>query len=222
MYYMTNELIENIYQFAVRENMRETLCALDISRQLHSGQLRKSGEPYIVHPLIVTRNAISLKISNDNLLASALLHDVCEDCDVVAENLPVGAAVRHSVELLTFSVRGDETKEDALKRYYRGILQDHDATIVKILDRCHNCSSMAGVFSRDKIKAYIDETRRYVLPLLNQAKVRYPEDAGALFVLEYHIRSVIDAIEVITWQYENHAVDLVLLPSNLSLQQMEG
>ena len=218
MYYNNpNALYEYVYQHALRENMCETICALETAWKLHNGQLRKSGEPYIVHPLIMARDAIGLNLNDDLVIAVILLHDVVEDCDVDVESMPVCAAVQNSVKLLTFSVMDRESKEAALTRYYRGIIQDRAATLTKLLDRCHNVSSMAGVFPKDKLNAYIDETRRYVLPLLNQANEKYPEDAGILFVLEYHIRSVIDAIEEIIRQYENPAVDHIWFPSDLSI-----
>jgi len=55
---------------------------------------------------------------------------------------------------------------------------------------------MAGVFSVEKINQYIEETREYVLPLLRRAKDQWPSDSNALFVLKYHIVSVIDGLEV--------------------------
>ena len=64
-----------------------------------------------------------------------------------------------------------------------------------LLDRCHNVSSIAGTISVEKLKSYIEETRLYVLPLRRNAKVVYPEDADILFVLKYHMVSVVDSIE---------------------------
>ena len=56
---------------------------------------------------------------------------------------------------------------------------------------------MAGTFSKEKMKAYIEETREYVLPLLCRTRERYPESAEVLFSIHYHITSVIDAAEQI-------------------------
>ncbi|MBO5360051.1 MAG: hypothetical protein J6B25_04320 [Clostridia bacterium] len=55
---------------------------------------------------------------------------------------------------------------------------------------------MAGTFTTEKLRAYIEETREYVLPLLIQVKDRYPDEANILFILKYHITSVVDAIEL--------------------------
>ena len=54
---------------------------------------------------------------------------------------------------------------------------------------------MAGVFTLEKVREYIDETREYVLPLLRETKNQWPNDSNLFFVLKYHIISVIDGLE---------------------------
>lgn len=181
--------------YAAGAGLSNTMKALTFARKEHEGQFRKSGEPYIIHPLTMACNAISLGIKDDSVIAAILLHDVCEDCDVSLKELPVSDAIRNSVKLLTFEIMKGETKEIATNRYYNMILEDRTATIVKLLDRCHNVSSMAGTFSEEKLKNYIEETREFVLPLIKKAKLYYPEDSDILFAIKYQILSVIDSIE---------------------------
>ena len=181
--------------YASGAGMKETLKALAFAREKHSGQFRKSGEPYIIHPLTMACNAVSMGIKEDSVMATILLHDVCEDCDVRVEDLPVSDTVKHAVDLMTFRVMEGETKEIAKNRYYNMLLQSREAAMTKLIDRCHNVSSMAGTFSVEKLKSYIEETRHYVLPLLRKVKNQYPEDANVLFALKYHIVSVVDSIE---------------------------
>ncbi len=182
--------------FASALNMEQTLRALPYAREKHNGQMRKSGEPYIVHPLTMACDAMSLGIKDDNIIATILLHDVCEDCGVSLEELPVNSQVKRGVELMTFKVMDGETKEIAKNRYYNMLVQSREASITKLIDRCHNVSTMAGTFTTEKLKAYIEETREYVLPLLRQVKEKYPDEANILFILKYHIISVVDAIEL--------------------------
>ena len=189
--------------YATGASMHETLKALTFAREKHEGQHRKNGEPYIIHPLTMACNALSLGIRDDEVIATILLHDVCEDCDVSLQELPVADTVRHNVELMTFSVMDGESKEIAKNRYYNMIVQTRAATLTKLIDRCHNVSSMAGTFSKEKLNAYIEETRHYVLPLLRKAKMQYPEDSDILFVLKYHITSVVDSIEATILAYES-------------------
>lgn len=182
--------------------MKQTLCALAFARSKHEGQLRKSGEPYIVHPLTMACDALSLGIKDDNTIATILLHDVCEDCGISVEQLPVNNVVKRGVELMTFTVMEGETKEIAKRRYYNMLVQSREAAVTKLIDRCHNVSSMAGTFTVEKLKSYIDETRDYVLPLLRQVKNAYPDESNILFILKYHITSVIDAIDLTMQTYE--------------------
>ena len=105
--------------YASGAGMKETLKALSFAREKHEGQLRKSGEPYISHPLVMACNAVSMGIHDDSVIATILLHDVCEDCGVGLAELPVNSAVRRGVELMTFRVMEGETKEIAKNRYYK-------------------------------------------------------------------------------------------------------
>ena len=197
---------EKMYTFlrgyASGAGMHETLKALAFAREKHCGQVRKSGEPYVVHPLTMACNAVSMGIRDDVTVAAILLHDVCEDCDVSLAELPVNDAVKHAVDLMTFRVMAGETKEIAKNRYYNMLATSREASMVKLIDRCHNVSSMAGTFSTEKLKSYIEETRQYVLPLLRKVKTLYPEESDMLFVLKYHIVSVVDSIEATMAVYE--------------------
>ena len=188
--------------FASGAGMKETLKALAFAREKHNGQFRKSGEPYIVHPLMMACNAVSMGIKEDTIVATILLHDVCEDCGVGVAELPVNDTVKHAVDLMTFRVMERETKEIAKNRYYNMLLESREAAMTKLIDRCHNVSSMAGTFSVEKLKSYIEETRHYVLPLLRKVKHQYPEESDILFVLKYHIVSVVDSIEATIQVFE--------------------
>lgn len=176
--------------YAMGLEWSDTLSALSFARTAHKDQRRKSGEPYIIHPLTVASHAVALGVKEDSVVASAILHDVVEDCEVSVENLPVSDSVKDAVRRLT------HVKGEPLGPYYREIGENRVASIVKLLDRCDNVSTMAGVFSVEKIAQYIEETREFVLPLLRRTKDQWPGDSNALFVLKYHIMSVIDGLEI--------------------------
>lgn len=183
------------------EGLRETSVALRFMKKAHEGQYRKPSlfsdtkVPYITHPLMMACHAHALGIREDKILATILLHDVCEDCGVAPEDLPFSEEVREAVRLLSFQVMPSETRADAKKRYYAAIAENRIARIVKILDRCNNISTMASSFTQKKLVAYVDETETYVMPLLEQAKYAIPEYADAFYLLKYHMRSVLESIK---------------------------
>ena len=186
-----------IEAFAVENGLEQTRRALSCAIEQHSGQYRKGiGEvPYVVHPMDMVCHAIALGIQEDAVLAAALLHDVCEDCGAAPETLPVGKQIQNTVRLVTFTQYAGEGWEAAKERYYAAIRTSREAMLVKLLDRCNNVSAMADAFAREKLRSYIEETRRYVLPL---AQLLRQQDAGlesALYLLEYHISSVIFSVE---------------------------
>ena len=201
--YNHEKMYTYIKGYATGAGMKETLKALSFAREKHTGQLRKDGQPYIIHPLTMACNALGMGIRDDAVVATILLHDVCEDCGVSVAELPMSQTVKRGVELMTFRIMDGESKEIAKNRYYNMLLQSREATLTKLIDRCHNVSSMAGTFSVEKLKAYIEETRHYVLPLLKKAKSVYPEDADVLFLLKYHIASVVDSIDATIQVFEN-------------------
>ena len=183
------------------EKLSETYAALPYMKEKHAGQTRKptlfSGKrvPYIVHPLTMACHAHALGIREDKILATILLHDVCEDCGVAPEELPFSAEVREAVKLLSFQIKPGETRANAKERYYAAIAENRIARIVKILDRCNNISAMASSFSQKKLISYSDETETYVMPMLEKAKYAIPEYADAFYLLKYHMRSVLESIK---------------------------
>ena len=185
--------------YASSKNWTNTLSALKYARSSHDGQTRKGdfAIPYITHPLNIACHAMSLEIEEDEVIAAALPHDVCEDCDILPEELPVSEEVQEAVRLLTRIPMEGESREDTLQRYYGRLIKNRQATIVKLLDRCNNVSFMTFAFPDDKIRDYIAETRTYVLPLLEEARTRYPVYGNAYFLVKYHICSVINSIDVL-------------------------
>ena len=174
----------------VRE-MPQTVKALAFAREQHKGQVRKGRDnvPYIYHPLLMACHALALGLDDDDIVVASLLHDVCEDCGVSPDELPAGDTVKTAVRLLTKEPGYDE------EEYYRSISENQIATMVKLLDRCSNVSGMAAGFFRDKLAEYIRETERLVYPLLDRAKTEYPMYSNQLFLIKYHMSSVVEAVK---------------------------
>ena len=177
-------------------NLNQAQIALEYAIEKHKNQTRKDGKAYIIHPLTMACNSFAMGMQEEDLISTILLHDVCEDCGVSAEDLPVNEKVKRSVRLLTFEKGDDESYGEAKHRYFTNIAVDEKATIVKLMDRCHNISTMSQAFTVKKMKSYIAETREYVLGYLyREAKARYPQYDNQLFLIKYHLGSVVDSVE---------------------------
>lgn len=177
--------------YASVKGLYQTSKVLPYARELHKGQVRKGKDkvPYIYHPLLIACHALSLGLDDDNIISTALLHDVCEDCNVVVDELPVNDLTKEAVALLT---KSDEVDKE---QYYQQISQNSIATMIKLLDRCNNVSGMAAAFSKEKLVEYIKETESYVYPLIQKAKNEYPMYSNQIFLIKYHTTSVIEAIK---------------------------
>lgn len=186
---------------AETEHLVQTDKALSYAQEKHANAFRKptrfhkdSQVPYIIHPLMMACHAHALGIRDDAVLSVIMLHDVCEDCGVKPEELPFSENIQHSVALLT-KHEGQPAAE-----YYRGIMTDSCACIVKALDRCNNVATMSTSFSKKKLIEYVDETEQYVYPLLDHIKREYMEYRDVVFVVKYQLLSTVETIKALLIQ----------------------
>ena len=191
-------MITYVGAYCNAKGLYQTKKALAFAREKHNGQYRKPGHsderiPYIYHPLLLTCHALALGLEADDLLSACLLHDVCEDCGVEISELPVNDATREAVRLLTKPENFGKTDPE-YRTYYEGIAGNRIALIVKLLDRCNNISSMATSFTDEHMAEYIKETQEYIHPLMKRARDEYPEYSNQLFLIRYHMNSVLETV----------------------------
>ncbi len=196
-YFSEKQMYAYLEQRAKEDGMGQTETALPLSRRLHEGQFRKGTEqvPYIIHPLTLACHALALGLNEDALVAALLLHDVCEDCGAEPEDLPVNETVRETVRRLTYRRREEMPLEENKKMYFDGIAADRLACVAKVIDRCNNISTMTFGFSEKKMSIYIRETERYVMPLLEVIRKKWPEHGGVAFLIEYQMKSVMESLK---------------------------
>ena len=177
--------------------LKQSARALVLMKKYHEGQTRKGKDkvPYIAHPLLIACHALALGLKEDELIATALLHDVLEDTDATPDELDVSLEVIEAVKLVSYSCPEGMTSKEAKKLYYDGMYGNKIAAIVKILDRCNNVSHMAAAFSKEKLIEYIDETEEYVFPLIEHVKHNYLEYYNAVFLLKYQMLSVMETMK---------------------------
>lgn len=193
-----------IKTYATIKNLYQTIKVLPYARELHKDQVRKGKDqvPYIYHPLLISCHALALGLDDDNLVSAALLHDICEDCNIAVHELPVNEETKAIVSLLT---KRDFHKNN-IEAYYAEIQQNPQATLIKLLDRCNNISGMAAGFSKHKLVEYINETEKWIYPLMQQAKTNYPQFSNQIFIIKYHTVSVIAALKHQLAQYQEELI----------------
>lgn len=192
-----DDLYGYVQAYAEREHAAQTAAALPYARARHEGQFRKGPIhiPYIYHPLLVACHALAMQLTEDDLIAALLLHDVCEDCvdeqgnPIPPENLPVGPVAQEAVRLVTKPDWQDQ-HGDWEDVYYRNISHNRLAILVKLLDRCNNVSMMASGFTHNKMARYITETEHYIVPFLDILQASdEASDRRAAFLLRYQLIS---------------------------------
>lgn len=169
-----------------------TLKAVDYAVAAHEGQKRKrSVVPYIYHPLNLACHALSMDIKDDAVIAACMLHDVIEDCGKKIEDLPVDDETKEIVRLLTHEKTSKENRDDIMDAYYKGIVANPKAALIKCMDRCNNLTTMSWGLSRDRIYRMIKETEEYYPKLIEAIKAT-PEFNNAAWLLRYQIESMLD------------------------------
>ena len=114
----------------------------------HKGQLRKSGEPYIIHPLAVAEIVADLELDVDSVIA-ALLHDCIEDTQATHQDIakrfgePVAALVEGVTKLTRVQwTSKEEEQSENLRKMFMAMAQDIRVILIKVCDRLHNMRTM--------------------------------------------------------------------------------
>ncbi len=136
----------------------------------HMGQLRKTGEPYIIHPLNTAIILTTVYADTDTIIAG-LLHDTIEDCGITREDIE--AVFGETVAKLVYGVSklgriNFSTENEYLIDYYKkiivGMSEDVRVIIVKLADRLHNMRTLSAL-SGEKQKKIAKETLEIFAPI---------------------------------------------------------
>ncbi|WP_225875721.1 bifunctional (p)ppGpp synthetase/guanosine-3',5'-bis(diphosphate) 3'-pyrophosphohydrolase [Cyanobium sp. NS01] len=147
--------------------------AFDFAYQLHEGQYRACGDPYIVHPIAVADLLRDIGASA-SVIAAGFLHDVVEDTEVTPEEVEqhFGAEVRALVEGVTklggiHFTNKTEAQAENLRRMFLAMASDIRVVLVKLADRLHNMRTL-GALKPEKQLRIARETREIYAPLANR------------------------------------------------------
>lgn len=174
--------------------------AFEIAAEAHQHMRRKSGEPYILHPIAVAKivvEEISLGVTS---VVCALLHDTVEDTEVTLKDLEMefGTSTAKIVEGLTKISNVVETKDttqqaENFKKILLTLADDPRVILIKIADRLHNMRTMDSM-SRDKQLKIASETSFLYAPLANRLGLYEIKSELEDLCLKYTEREVYDDI----------------------------
>src|SRR5579862_2810493 len=197
-------LLETIRRNRPSDDLNIIRQAWEFCLEHHKGQLRASGEPYVLHPLEVALVLAEMKLDS-TAIAAGLLHDAVEDTPVTTEDIvrKFGEQVAHIVEGVTkidkiqFANREDRQAEN-VRKMLLAMVSDVRVVLIKLADRLHNMRTLEHL-PPDRQRAIARETLDIYAPLahrLGMGKLR-----GELEDLAFRW------VDSITWQQVHDAVE---------------
>lgn len=146
---LVGEIIGMIKGYAPNANTDAVYMAYRFAKSLHEGQKRKSGDPYIIHPVEVAYIAAQLSL-DATAITACLLHDVVEDTNCTYEDVAAlfGTPVAELVDGVTklkqikYSSREEQQVENLRKMFF-AMAKDIRVVVIKLIDRLHNMRTMS-------------------------------------------------------------------------------
>ncbi|MBE5821036.1 MAG: bifunctional (p)ppGpp synthetase/guanosine-3',5'-bis(diphosphate) 3'-pyrophosphohydrolase [Clostridiales bacterium] len=166
-------IILNAKKYNRRCDVKKITKAFEVAKKYHEGQLRKSGEPYIIHPLETAIILTSLQ-SDDDTICAGILHDVVEDTECTAEEIRqnFGQDVCDLVEGVTKlgKIQYSDKQESQVENYrklFLAMAKDIRVIMIKLSDRLHNMRTLKHV-KPEKQQRIARETLEIYAPLANR------------------------------------------------------
>lgn len=177
--------------------------AFDLAETRTVGFRKDGVTPNFNHPIEVTLYLTTLHHGLRNPVfcyAGALLHDVKEDFGVTDAEIAhklcfLSPDICNIVERL--SKNSGIRKVVSLQEYFDEMLEDASSPIIKGADRINNQGTMIGTFSPEKQMEYVEETDRYILPMLKKARKLYPDQESAIQNIKYVLSTQISLVRAI-------------------------
>lgn len=171
------DLIADVSETMDKEDIEYIKKAYEIAREAHEGQFRRSGEPYIIHPVQVAKILYGLGMDSESMIA-ALLHDVVEDTELTKEDVKkdFGEDVAELVEGVTKLGKvplftKEEQQAENVRKMLMAMSQDIRVIIIKLADRIHNMRTLA--FMRPhKRREKAQETLEIYAPIAHRLGIR--------------------------------------------------
>ncbi len=215
------DLLKQVRAYRPNDDLAIIKKAYDYSLRYHTGQLRASGEPYLVHPLEVACVLAEIKL-DPVAIAAGLLHDLVEDTAVTIEEIEkeFGEQVAHIVEGVTkiskidFATR-EERQAENLRKMMLAMVDDIRVVLIKLADRLHNMRTLQHL-PEPRQQAIARETLEIYAPIahrLGMGKIRGElEDLAFPYVdpIGYEqVRSAVEARRKAGEEFLAHIVGII-------------
>ncbi len=165
-----SEFLDNLLQKNPNYDVESIARAYDVAEEMHRGQLRKSGEPYLIHPMAVAEILADLGMDEETIIAG-LLHDAVEDTPYTKEELArdfgeeVALLVDGVTKLGSLKFESKEERQvENLRKMFLAMSRDIRVLIIKLSDRLHNLRTI-NYMTHDKIVEKCQETLDIYAPL---------------------------------------------------------
>ena len=193
-----DELQNELKLYLDAEQISKCFRAYEVAESVHEGQMRRSGEPYITHPVAAALILAEMRLDHQTIMAT-LLHDVVEDTQMSKEELirQFGEEVATLVDGVTkltkikFESRAEAQAEN-FRKMVLAMVKDIRVIIVKLADRLHNMRTL-GVMPAAKKRRIAIETLEIYAPIANRLGMHAVytglEDLGfkALYPMRYKV-----------------------------------
>ena len=171
--FLISDLCDLIAEYMDQEQVKEVYRAYLFGAQLHEGQSRVSGEPYIYHPIAVARILAQMHMDVKSIIAS-ILHDVLEDTPATRKLVEreFGTDVAHLVDgvskLTTIKFKNKiEQQAENIQKVLLAMAKDIRVIMIKLADRLHNMRTL-GALRPDKRRRIAQETLEIYIPIANR------------------------------------------------------
>ncbi|MCO4810459.1 MAG: bifunctional (p)ppGpp synthetase/guanosine-3',5'-bis(diphosphate) 3'-pyrophosphohydrolase [Gammaproteobacteria bacterium] len=198
------QLVDTLQTYLPDDQIRKILEAYEFGATFHKGQTRKTGEPYITHPIAVAQELSEMHLDSEAICA-AILHDVVEDTAATLEEIEnqFGEEVAlivdgvSKLDQIQFRSRA-EAQAESFRKMMLAMIEDIRVILVKLSDRLHNMQTL-GAMPAQKKKRIARETLDIYAPIanrlgINRLKVQL-EDLGFKHLHPYRYRVLENALK---------------------------
>jgi guanosine-3',5'-bis(diphosphate) 3'-pyrophosphohydrolase len=166
-------LVETLQSYLPQEQLAQITAAYEFGAKVHAGQSRKTGEPYITHPVAVAQELAEMRLDAEAIIA-AILHDTVEDTSASLEDISerFGDEVAllvdgvSKLDQIQFRSRA-EAQAESFRKMMLAMIEDIRVILIKLADRLHNMQTL-GAMPLEKKKRIARETLDIYAPIANR------------------------------------------------------